>query len=146
MTLTSLLEIDRTLLAYEDERALQEANRIWVRKGSPVAYKELCEALEEILVELVQIGIGYPKVLLKRKKQLERRDWKPRERAESESSNGTAPVGSCLLCWGTGLKNLPDGKSGTFCDCDAGRLSLSDFAGGTVRTVTKPPCRDVSLS
>jgi hypothetical protein len=130
MTLTSLLEIDHKLLAYEDERSLQEANRLWARKGSPVAHKELCQALEDILVELVQIGIGYPKILLKRKKQLQRGDWTPKAKAEGGSSNGTAPVGSCLLCWGTGLKNLPDGKSGTFCDCDVGKALVNRFSGG----------------
>jgi hypothetical protein len=130
MTLTSLLEIDQRLLACGDERALQEANRLWARRGSPVARKELCEALESILVELVQSGAGYPKILLKRKKQLERGDWTPKEKAKLESPNGTAPGESCVQCWGTGLKNLPGGSSGTFCDCDAGRALVQRFCGG----------------
>lgn len=79
MTLTSLLEIQPQCLTDLDERSLCAAEELWRRAGSPKEPAKLCEAIETILNELVNMGLGYPKILLRRKKELERGDWGPRQ-------------------------------------------------------------------
>jgi hypothetical protein len=132
MTLTSLLEIDRRLLAYDDERPLNLAEIVWLERGSPRDPQSLTETLEAILQRLQSQGIYYPKILLLRKKQLQRGAWAPRlTTSESVSPvNGpNQPEGPpCQKCGGGGVRNLPSG-SGTFCDCAAG----DDFRNGKWR-------------
>jgi hypothetical protein len=116
MTLTRLLEIDRSLLDANDQRSMALAERMWVEAGMPSEPSLLAVALEQILRSLVEIGVGYPPILLKRKKQLDRQEWKPAPTATAALS---PQVTTCAKCRGSGLVELPNG-SGTFCGCEAG--------------------------
>lgn len=78
MTLTSLLEIERRFLTDEDERCLLLAERLWAAYGNPQEARELCRTLESILCACERRGLRYPPILLRRKRELQRGDWKPR--------------------------------------------------------------------
>jgi hypothetical protein len=77
MTLTELLEIERTLLLGEDELGLAYAEALWSAAGMPVEPQALCRALERILCACQREGVRYPAILLRRRKELERGTWAP---------------------------------------------------------------------
>jgi len=77
MTLTELLEIERTLLAPEEEMGLSYAELLWNNAGTPVEPQALCRALERILCACRREGVRYPAILLRRRKELERGTWAP---------------------------------------------------------------------
>ncbi len=118
-TLVRLLEIDRSLLDFEDEHGLAVAERLWVEGGMPAEPSQLCAILEKILRRLVEEGIGYPRILLKRKKQLDRQEWKPRMLSPSAQSGPKASGNGCPHCRGTGLRVAPGGMSASLCPCEA---------------------------
>jgi hypothetical protein len=127
MTLTSLLEINRKFLEYDDERALSIAERRWRERGSPREPEALCEALEDILTHFTEEGIYYPKILLLRKKQLQRGTWKPKNKpaaSQRRTTPGDDPV--CPDCAGTGIWVMPAG-AGSFCTCEAGEALKNGF-------------------
>jgi hypothetical protein len=72
MTLTELLEIERRLLAPEDELGLSYAELHWIDAGMPREPRALCRALKRILYVCQREGVRYPPILLRRKKELER--------------------------------------------------------------------------
>ena len=78
MTLTRLLGVNPQLLEPGDLGRFAFADSLWRSRGSPCKPGALCEVLEWILERSEEEGIGYPRFLLKRKKQLERGFWKPR--------------------------------------------------------------------
>ena len=125
MTLTSLLEIKSEYLQCDDSRALMMAERLWLQRGAPIEPKALCDTLEAILIQLSREGIYYPKVLLLRKKELQRRTWAPKLAApkithpQLESRAGHSSTPQCERCGDIGIRNLPNG-TGTICQCDAG--------------------------
>jgi hypothetical protein len=49
LTLTQLLDIERTLIAPEDEFGLAYAELVWKNEGTPEEPPALCRALEHIL-------------------------------------------------------------------------------------------------
>lgn len=122
MTLTKLLEVNLRLLEPGDATRLAYAESLWRSRGCPCEPSALCEVLELILVRSQREGIGYPPIVLKRKRQLERGFWKPRT-APSPTVGGTANASvsqaGCPLCRGWGMVVNPDG-SGRFCSCEAG--------------------------
>jgi hypothetical protein len=127
MTLTRLLEINKQFVKYEDERALSLADRLWRQRGSPSEPKVLCDTLETILGSLTEEGIYYPKILLLRKKQLQRGTWKPRNISPPDQVCPTPIDGSsCLDCRGGGIRYLPSG-GGSFCSCEAGEALKNGF-------------------
>jgi hypothetical protein len=81
MILTRVLESDRRSPRDDEHRALAFAEVEYQRLGSPREPTALAAAIETILTRSVADGIGYPRILLKRKKELGRRVWKPRETA-----------------------------------------------------------------
>ena len=123
MTLARLLEIDRKLLRWEEERGLEFAERVWAEKGRPAERRRLIELLEEVLQLCQQEGLTYPAVFLKRKKQLERRDWLPQSQGVGTEVSRTAAgaVGVCPDCGGTGVAPNPGGQSAQLCGCGAWR-------------------------
>jgi hypothetical protein len=101
MTLTRVLEIVPQFLAAEDLAGLMFAERLYANSGSPTEKQALSDELEKIIVACQREGVSYPPVLLKRKKQLQRREWSPRiaqraaeTRAESSSAIPAAPAGA----------------------------------------------------
>jgi hypothetical protein len=65
-------------------------------------------------------GITYPRVLLLRKGQLARGEWKPAS-VQQNGRTWTPPAGACAKCGGTGVMVRPGGMSGSLCPCGAGR-------------------------
>jgi hypothetical protein len=121
LTLTSLLEINTQFVEPDDERALLIAERRWSTRGSPCNPKALCESLEETLRHLTKQGIHYPKILLLRKKQLQRGTWKPEDQPSSGQMCPTPDDGLlCNACDGTGIQINADG-TGSFCSCEAAK-------------------------
>jgi hypothetical protein len=119
MTLTRLLEINRSLIEPQDERSLYLTEGLWIEAGSPTERVELLGFLETALQRLVKEGVGYPPVLLKRKKQLDRREWKPRDITQSPDKSAPHVGSGCLKCGGLGYWTRKDGRSGSLCECGA---------------------------
>jgi hypothetical protein len=74
MTLTETLQIKERFLKFEDMRALDYVERRWKEEGCPTERWQLINFLEKMLRELRDRG-GYPKVLLLRKKEIQRRTY-----------------------------------------------------------------------
>jgi hypothetical protein len=105
MTLTETLQIKERFLKYEDGRALDYCERRWKEEGSPTERWQVINFLEKMLRELKDYG-GYPKVLLFRKKQIQRREF-------AIQQPGEAPAEGCSCAGGWLL-------SGTPCPCPKG--------------------------
>jgi|SRR5215470_3817591 len=71
MTLTETLQLKEKFLNYEDLRALDYCERRWKEEGCPTERWQVINFLEKMLHELKDHG-GYPKVLLLRKKEIQR--------------------------------------------------------------------------
>ena len=127
MTLTRLLEIDVRLLGQTEDRALAFAERFWIAAGRPRQPEALIKALESVLRACEKEGLWYPKILLARKKQLERGTWKPCAdpspmRAVAPKQDGSA----CPKCEGRGFVLLPGGRHGSLCECQTQRRKAGE--------------------
>jgi hypothetical protein len=122
MTFTSLLEIKRKLIRYEDEKGLHLAERVWIESGEPCEPQALCQTIDGILDLCMERGIRFPKILLARKKQLQCGTWKPHVSTDKIQRNPTSgQIGSdCADCAGTGYVVRPGGGSASLCTrCEA---------------------------
>ena len=72
MTLTQTLRIEERYLQFQDLNAMAYCEKRWQQEGRPGARWEMISFIERMLQELKQNGIGYPKVLLLRKKEIQR--------------------------------------------------------------------------
>jgi hypothetical protein len=106
MTLTKTLRIKEEYLQFEDLRAMDYCEKRWQQEGRPATKWEMVNFIERMLRELRQNGIGYPKVLLLRKKEIQRQQFKVEQPGET-------PAGSCS-CIGGYQAN------GTVCPCPKG--------------------------
>jgi hypothetical protein len=106
MTLTETLQIKERYLKFEDMRALDYAEKRYQEAGCPTERWELFNFLERMLQELKASGLGYPKVLLLRKKQIQRQQFTIQQPGET-SAGGCPCLGGWLL-------------SGTPCPCPKG--------------------------
>ncbi len=95
MTLTEALQIKERFLRFEDMRALDYAERRWKEEGSPTGRWQLFNFLEKMLRELVAMGIGYPKILLLRKKEIQRRTYTNPQPGEEKEAGAC----SCRSGW-----------------------------------------------
>jgi hypothetical protein len=77
MTLTETLQLKEKYLQFEDLRALDYCEKRWREEGTPVERWAMVNFIEKMLKELKANGIGYPKVLLLRKKEIQRREFVP---------------------------------------------------------------------
>lgn len=75
MTLTQTLQLQERYLKYEDLRALDYCERRWQEENRPLKRWELVNFIEKMLRELQRNGVGYPKVLLLRKKEIQRKEF-----------------------------------------------------------------------
>ena len=85
MTLTETLQLKEKYLLFDDLRAIAYCERRWLEEGRPTKRWQLVNFLEKMLKELVATGLGYPKVLLLRKKEIQRQTFKVRQ-AEHEAA------------------------------------------------------------
>lgn len=120
MTLTQTLQLKEKFLKYEDLRALNHCETRWVEAGCPTERWAMVNFLERMLKELQIRGTGYPKVLLLRKKEIQRKEFVPSATAEPEAP--AAPV--CPLCKGSGWQPVHyPGSAPSYraCTCDAAK-------------------------
>src|SRR5258708_40362510 len=113
MTLTETLQLKERFLEFEDLRALDYCEKRWLEEKRPVKRWEMFNFIEKMLQELKANGIGYPKVLLLRKKEIQRQQF-------TIPQPGETPVGSCS-CIGGYLRN------GTICRCPKGEPHREQF-------------------
>ncbi len=78
MDLFELLEIDQDRLPRESRWGANYIARAWVEAGRPTEPKMLAGFLDARLRFCTENGVRYPSVLLKRLKQLQRKEWLPR--------------------------------------------------------------------
>jgi hypothetical protein len=81
MDLLELLEVNRDRLPKRTEGAVRYLHRRWVELGEPREPKVLADFLDGVLRFCPIVGFVYPKILLKRLKQLQRGEWFPRAEA-----------------------------------------------------------------
>jgi len=120
MTLTQTLQIKERFLKFEDMRALNYVERRWKEEGCPAERWQMINFIERMLQELQQNGIGYPKVLLLRKKEMQRRTFVPCEESRGRLESQFSTNDGCAECHGRGFLVLPDGN-GTLCRACLGR-------------------------
>ncbi len=122
MTLTETLQLKERFLKFEDLRALDYCEKRWQQNGRPATKWEMVNFIERMLQELQQNGIGYPKVLLLRKKEIQRRTFtlQPRKERHAPRQPQFPNADVCQECEGRGFLVLPGG-SGTLCVACLGR-------------------------
>jgi hypothetical protein len=84
MTLTETLQIKERYLHFEDLRALEYCERRWQEEKRPTERWPLVNFIEKMLRELQRNGMDYPKVLLLRKKEIQRKEFSPAEEPKLE--------------------------------------------------------------
>ena len=90
MTLCSLLEIRLSLVRPEDRAGLEAAERMWSRAGKPTTRRELIAFLEQFLTTAVAESYGYPAIVLRRKREMQRGDWAPQAKRDAAEPPDTA--------------------------------------------------------
>jgi hypothetical protein len=123
LLLSTVLKLQSKFLEKaEDLESWRALETTWREARCPVDRMALVEFLERFIVARTRDGSGYFSFMLKRKKQLERRDFSPNlPEEDSLASQWTAPAGACTKCGDTGLAVAPGGTSASFCGCAAGR-------------------------
>lgn len=79
MSLLELLEVDPSRLPAKCARTISYLERAWIEQGKPIAPGSLGDFLDRRLKFCTEMSLQYPKVYLKRLKQLQRGEWSPRE-------------------------------------------------------------------
>lgn len=120
MTLTSLLGIKLSLIRIDEDRGLQFAERVWESRGRPLSGTALVDTLESILTDCTESGVPYPRILLKRKKEIERGTWRPNPEIKASPETKPAQEGdeACTKCGGSGFVPIEGGMHVTFCECN----------------------------
>ena len=114
MTLCSLLEIKLSLVNPEDHAGVMLAERMWNTAGQPATRRELIALLERFIVECGKNGYSYAPIFLRRKREMQRRDWAPRE-TQHEEPVGRVAADACPECKGLGYIPVAGGRSGSLC-------------------------------
>jgi hypothetical protein len=112
MTLTQTLQLKEKYLQFDDLRALDYCEKRWKEEGCPTERWQVINFLEKMLRELKDHG-GYPKVLLLRKKEIQRKQF-------TIQKPGEAPARVCTCADGW----LP---GGTPCPCPRGEPHRAQF-------------------
>jgi len=116
MTLASVLKIEISLLDKGEMRGLKLAETAWKSAGSPTEAGRLVDVLEDILQRSRAENIRYPRILLLRKKEMERKPADFKVCAEENTTHGKEiPEETCSLCRGSGVLLNPTGLSSTLC-------------------------------
>jgi hypothetical protein len=113
MTLTEALQLEERFLKFEDMRALDYCEKRWQQEGRPTERWQVINFLEKMLRELKDQQGGYPKVLLLRKKEIQRR-------AFVIPKHGEVPLKVCSCIGGYTLR-------GTVCPCPKGEPHRKQF-------------------
>src|SRR5260370_29809814 len=103
MTLTRNLEINLTLIKDDEHRALQLAELGGRKAGCPVERKALAACLEGVLQNCKKLGILYPPILLRRKREIARGEFVTVSAAPAVAARpATSNSGICPDCSGLG--------------------------------------------
>lgn len=78
MSLLELLEVDPSRLPAKCARTVSYTERAWADQGKPKTPEALAGFLDKVLRFCPTVGFTYPKIFLKRLKQLQRGQWRPR--------------------------------------------------------------------
>ncbi len=78
MELLGLLEVNEDRLPHRTYPAVKYCERRWEELGRPTERAALIEFLDHALKFCPDVGFHYPKIFLKRLKQLQRNQWSPR--------------------------------------------------------------------
>ena len=78
-TLRRILEIEPRWIGTADFQSLERAERLWMEAGRPKERVPLMNFLECFLRSCVRDGYTYAPIFLRRKRELQRGDWKPRQ-------------------------------------------------------------------
>jgi hypothetical protein len=105
MTLTETLQLKEKYFRFDDLRAMDYCEKRWREEGRPTERWQVINFLEKMLHELKGHG-RYPKVLLLRKKEIQRQQFTIRKPGE-EPAEGCTCIGGWLL-------------TGTPCPCPKG--------------------------
>jgi hypothetical protein len=127
MMLTQILQIKGRYLRFEDMRALDYCEKRWEQEGRPVMRWELINFIEKMLTELKATGVGYPKVLLLRKKEIQRNSFTIEPLRTPEAKRN-----SCPACQGQGWKGQPS-RGYVPCECSAGEAPRKQLAQWGIR-------------
>jgi len=95
MTLTETLQLKEKYLQYDDLRALAYCEKRYQQEGCPTERWQVINFLERMLRELKEQG-GYPKVLLLRKKEIQRRTYMLPQRSEENEAEDCSCSGGWL--------------------------------------------------
>jgi hypothetical protein len=122
MTLTQTLQIQEQFLQFEDLQAMAYCEKRWQQEGSPATKFEMVNFIERMLQELQHNGVGYPKVLLLRKKEIQRGVFKLETREPRNEPGRLQNLAGdvCPECRGRGFFDQPGGD-GTLCMACLGR-------------------------
>ena len=98
VTLWQVLDVDERCIPLECRVAMLKIPYWWNECGRPAGKVSLSVFLHHVLNRCVQDGIRYPKVVLKRLKQMQRGEWKPGDhsRAAIMRRGGFQRVGEFL--------------------------------------------------
>ena|ERR1700722_9735678 len=112
MTLTQTLQLKEKYLQFDDLRALDYCEKRWREEGRPTERWQVINFLEKMLRELKEQG-GYPKVLLYRKKQIQRQEFSIQQPGETPQ-DGCSCIGGYLA-------------RGVICPCPKGEPHREQF-------------------
>jgi hypothetical protein len=84
MTLTELLQLKDKYLKYDDLRAIAYCEKRWQEETFPTERWQLINFLEKMLQELKENVGAYPKVILLRKKEIQRGTYVIPQHSEKE--------------------------------------------------------------
>jgi hypothetical protein len=130
MSFKGLLKIDESLLEYGDREAFKFCEQRWERAGRPVKRWDVIPFIESLIKEFIALETPYPRVLLLRKKELQRKTFTLNESVPAPKAN--API--CAACSGLGWRQVAGGGH-TPCECGAGEPYRKQLAGWTAKTV-----------
>jgi hypothetical protein len=75
--LLEVLEINSGRLPRKCTRAVKVVQGRWAERGQPMDGTALVEFLDQAITFCAEMELTYPKILLKRLKQLQRGEWQP---------------------------------------------------------------------
>ena len=117
MTLTRILRIEVRYLQFDDLRAMAYCEKRWQQEGSPATKWDMVNFIERMLQGLQHNGMGYPKVLLLRKKEIQRSTFTLEPLPETDDARGRQISNSdfCPECQGQGFLPVPGRATGLLC-------------------------------
>ena len=78
MTLAELLEVNLAEIPPNCQRTIAYIQGCWTENGCPTEPTALAQFLDAKLKFCAEVQYRYPKIILKRLKQLQRKEWIPR--------------------------------------------------------------------